>query len=389
MDWIKPDYDGGSIVNLAASLLQIFDIEPPSPPCKHIDPQWLGGGRGVVLLLCDALGRQQLDAALQARHLPNLTRLIEEAAGGLQQLTSIFPSTTTAALTSITTAQPPAKHGIMGMYQWIDEVGSVCNMLQFVTLAEKPVPFSEDLVRSVPNIHQLLAARNIPSYAISSKAYEGTAFTGLLHQDAHYLGCVAQSDISHLLAQSFAQAGKRRSLHYVYWPMVDTIAHIYGPQSEPHLLELEFVDLMLGKVMAQCAAAGYNLVFTADHGQAALDPPRAIRVDQDLRGLLRHVPGGGRRAMYLSTDHKDAVRQVDALQVDGIEVIDSEDAIARGWFGGDCAPFRSRVGDLVVLTAADRQLLYDYDHGLSVYRGAHASLSAAEMLVPLLVKPCD
>ena len=389
MDWVEPDYDGGSIVNLSASLLQSFGVEPPSPACKHIEPQWLSGGRGTVLLLCDALGRLQLDEALQSRHLPNLARLVEEAAGGLQQLTSIFPSTTTAALTSINTARPPAEHGLMGMYQWIDEVGSVCNMLQFATLAEKPVFFSEELLRSGPNIHQLLASRDISSYVISSADFEGTAFTGLLHQGAHYSGCIAQSDISHLLAQSFTQAGDKRSLHYVYWPMVDTIAHHYGPLTEPYLLELEFVDFMLGKVMAQCAAAGYNLVFTADHGQTYMEPQQAVRVDEDLHGLLRHLPGGGRRALYLSTDDKNAVQQCNALQVEGIEIIDTEDAIARGWFGGDCGPYRSRVGDLIVLATAERQLLYDYGKGLTLWRGGHASLTAAEMLVPLLVRPCD
>ena len=199
MDWVEPDYDGGSIVNLSASLLQAFGVEPPNPPCARIDPEWLEYGPGIVLLVCDALGRLQVDAALQTGRLPNLARLVEESAGGLQELTSIFPSTTTAALTSINTARTPAQHGIMGMYQWIDEVGDVCNMLRFATVAKEPVFFSEDLVRSGPTVYELLAARGIPSYVISSRDFEGTAFTNLLHRGAQYLGNLSQSDISHLL----------------------------------------------------------------------------------------------------------------------------------------------------------------------------------------------
>ena len=389
MDWVEPDYAGGSIVNLSASLLQAFGAEPPNSPCGLIEPEWLAGGRGVVLVVCDALGRRQLHAALRTDRVPNLARLVEESAGGLQQLTSIFPSTTTAALTSINTARTPAQHGMMGMYQWIDEVGALCNMLQFATMADEPVPFSEELLRSGPTIYELLAARGAPSYVISSMDYEGTAFTNLLHQGAQYLGCLSQSDISHLLETSFEQAGGRRSFHYVYWPTVDTIAHAYGPLSEVHLLELEFVDLMLGKIMAHCAAAGYGLVFAADHGQAALEPERALRLNGDLRGLLRHHPGGGRRAMYLSADDREAVRENAALREHDVQVVDSEDAIARGWFGGDCGRYRTRVGDLIALTAGGRQLLYDFGKGITVYRGAHASLTADEMLVPLLVRPPD
>ncbi len=45
------------------------------------------------------------------------------------------------------------------------------------------------------------------------------------------------------------------------------------------------------------------------------------------------------------------------------------------------------MGDLIVLVLGDRQLLYDYGQGIIIHSGGHASLSADEMLVPLIVAP--
>ena len=46
------------------------------------------------------------------------------------------------------------------------------------------------------------------------------------------------------------------------------------------------------------------------------------------------------------------------------------------------------MGDLIVLALGDRQLLYDYGQGIIIiHSGGHASLSADEMLVPLIVAP--
>ena len=236
MNLVAPDYAGGSIVNLSASLLQAFGLKPPYPPCyeKLVPPELLAWAPGIVLLIYDALGLRQFETVLQSQRTPNLARLTEQAAGGLQHLTSIFPSTTSAALTSLNTARPPSEHGMLGMRQWLDELGVLGDMLRFRTVQEKPAVISEEFLRSGPTIHQRLAAHSVPSYVISSSQYKGTEFTRLLHQGAHY---------------------------------------------------------------------------------------------------------------------------------------------------------RSRVGDLIVLALGDRQLLYDYGQGIIIHSGGHASLSADEMLVPLIVAP--
>lgn len=386
---IPPDYAGGSIVNLSASLLQAFGIQPPNPPCRSelLAPELLADAPGVVLLVCDALGRHQFDQALASGRTPNLERLVTRAPGGVATLTSVFPTTTTSALPSLNTALTPAQHGMLGMRQWLEGIGALGDMLRFATVAEHPQPIDPVLIRSGPTLYERLNARGMPAVAISAKSHEGTGFTDLLHQGAQYLGYEGQSEIPHLLQASLERHRGQRCFHYVYWHLIDTLSHNYGPISEPCALEMEFVDLMLGKVMDNCARAGHTLLLTADHGQIALDPARALVLDQDFSRLLRYAPAGSRRACYLAAKDLAALRLHPLLQHEEILVIATEEALAQGWFGGDCGPYRSRLGDLILLPLGDRQLVYDYGQGIRPNCGGHAGPSAEEMLVPLVVAP--
>lgn len=389
MKLVPPDYAGGSIVNLAASLLQAFGVRPPNPPCRPqlLAPDLLATAPGVVLLVCDALGQSQLERMLASGRTPNLERLVAQAPDGVSTLTSVFPTTTTSALPSLCTALTPAQHGMLGMRQWLVEIGVLGDMLRFHTVAEQPQPIDPALIRSGPTLYGQLSACGIAAVAISAKVHEGTGFTDLLHEGAQYLGYEGQSEIPHLLQTSMEQHQGRRSFHYVYWPLVDTLSHIYGPQSEPCAVEMEFVDLLLGKIMDCCARAGHTLLLTADHGQIALDPARALIMGQDLGRLLRYLPGGGRRACYLAALDPATLRAHPLLQHEDLLVIPTDEAVAQGWFGGDCGRYRSRLGDFILLPADGCQLMYDYGQGIKPNQGGHAGLSAEEMLVPLIAVP--
>lgn len=389
MKLVPPDYGGGSIVNLAASLLQAFGIAPPNQPCRPelLPPALLAGAPGVVLLVCDALGRGQLEQVLASGRAPNLEKLVRGAPGGIATLTSVFPTTTTSALPSLCTALTPAQHGMLGMRQWLAELGALGDMLRFRTVAAAPQPIDAELIRRAPTLYEQLRARGFAAVAISAKAHEGTGFTNLLHEGAEYLGYETQSEIPYLLQASLARHRGQRSFHYVYWPMVDTLSHIYGPQSEPCALEMEFVDLLLGKVMDGCARTGHTLLLTADHGQTALDPDRALIMGPDLGRLLRYEPAGGRRACYLAALEGADLEGHPLLLHRDLRVLPTDEFVAAGWFGGDCGRFRSRLGDFILLPADGCQLIYDYGQGTYPNRGGHAGASAAEMLVPLVAVP--
>ncbi len=382
-----PDYGGGSIVNLAASVLDAFGAEPPTPPLRPelLPPEALGGRGGVVLLVIDALGHASLLSVLGDRA-PHLTRLAEETPGGLRRLTSIFPSTTSAALNSLATAEPPSVHGVLGHTLWLEEQGSMVNMLTLRPLGHDE-PLSEEAVRRVPTVYERLARAGVPSTLITDAAYEGAPFTNLIQEGARFLGHRSLSHLCHLLGQALDEAGGR-AFHSLYWPVIDTLSHLHGPDgaepSEACRLEMEFIDLMVGKVHALCREHGCTLLVTADHGQTRVDPDLAFPVEGALLEALGRPPGGGRRALYLEAADPERLLSDEGLRQATEPLLPADEAVAAGWFGGPCDGIRSRLGDVLALAGPGRQLLYDYGRGKTVHRGSHAGMTAEEMYVPLI-----
>ncbi|MDA0334044.1 MAG: alkaline phosphatase family protein [bacterium] len=389
---VMPDYDGGSIVNVAASILDAFGVASPSRPLRPelLPIDGLAGAGGTVLLVLDALGSAQLEAALRTDRVPHLTRLIAAAPRGLQRITSIFPSTTTAALNSLATACPPSLHGVLGHMLWFEEIGAVLNMLTLCPIGASQ-PIHEDVVRRVPTIYQRLAAAHVPSTLITDAAYEGTPFTNLLAEGARIAGYCGLSQIHYQLELAL-QAARKPGFYSLYWPLIDTLSHHHGPDhaatpSAACLAEMEFVDLMVGKVADLCRRFGCTLAVIADHGQVRLQPERAVELGPELCASLQRPPAGARRAPYLTGVDVTRVQAEPGLAGAVQLAIATDDAIDAGWFGGPCEGLTSRLGDTIVLAAEGVQFLYDYGRGTFAQSGSHSGMTNREMHVPLIVVP--
>ena len=100
-----PDYDGGGLVNLAATVLDLCGAWDPSylPPLRDLDPSLRDGVKQVVVILADGLGYDQLQRLAAAGEVPFLATILEQARSRdraqLIDATTIFPSTTAAAIT--------------------------------------------------------------------------------------------------------------------------------------------------------------------------------------------------------------------------------------------------------------------------------------------------
>ena len=94
-DPVLPDYGGACLDGLVPALL-----ERRSAPREWL-PAPVAGARQIVLLTLDGLGWEQLQA--RARLAPTMTSL------GGRFITTVAPSTTATALTSLTTGEPPAR----------------------------------------------------------------------------------------------------------------------------------------------------------------------------------------------------------------------------------------------------------------------------------------
>ena len=139
-----PDYRGLSIANLPASVCRWLGVEPlesAAPPLvSGLQEHWGRSFRNVVVLLLDGFGLDMLQRARQESQsdldLAVWQSLPESAL--LAPLTSVVPSTTAAALTSLWSGALPAEHGVIGYEVFLKEYSLIANMLRHT-----PASYSE------------------------------------------------------------------------------------------------------------------------------------------------------------------------------------------------------------------------------------------------------
>ena len=178
-----PDYAGGTIANVpatAASLLNVpFQGLPPLPAAQG-QPSAPGIKR-VVLFVIDAWGWNLL-----CRDRAELEQWVEKA-DIATQISSIFPSTTVAALSSLWTGSSPAQHGLVGLRLFMPEYGSITQFLKFtpafgsypdalIKAGMKPETFLH-----TPGFAQQLAQAGVETHAFKGRAIIDSALRSEEH----------------------------------------------------------------------------------------------------------------------------------------------------------------------------------------------------------------
>ncbi len=400
-DAVFPHYAGLSIANLAPTFASLLGIEPGGAPLW--DPLWepfRGRVDRVVFIILDALGYLQLREALDADPQASFQRLAQ--AGMLVPLTSVFPSTTSAATTTFATGRTPIEHGLLGYELFLREFSRASNMILLSGRGAKrsgelvDLGLNYDTFVPVPSVAQRLAVEGIPTFAMLPYTILDSGLSKLQYRGAQMVPYLNSADmwvgVRHLLT---ARPGP--ALVSVYWPGVDSAAHHYGPDTEMTRAEIRNLAYSLGRELLDdlppSARRRTLLVISADHGQMRSQPQDAVELARhpDLAQRLLFAPTGEARTAYLyarqgeKANVLDYVRQTLAEQ---FAAWDSDAAFASGLFGpaASASPeARSRLGDVVLVARGTYSLQVEGVHKPPAEMpGRHGALSPVEMLVPWL-----
>jgi hypothetical protein len=407
-DWVLPHYDGLSIANLPATIAALLSDAPLSPSEPSLPgalrplpgelwADWADGLRRVVLVILDALGYRKLQEMWASGEGQVFAKLAE--AGRLVPLTSIFPSTTDAALVSLGTGRPPAEHGWLAYEMYLRELGIAANAILLCPVWMRQSDLflrwglePETLV-PVPTLAQHLARDGILSRAVLDIFYQNSGFSQMLYRGfAEIRGHRHASDLWTRLRHLLAETRGQRTLVTAYWAGLDTLAHAYGPDTEPAEAEFRTVSHLLGQeFLARLPAEdreGTLLLITADHGQIRV-PRKQILIASEDPGLSQHllvpIVGESRAAfVYPRPGRAGAVREYLEREFPGwFVVLDSAEALEAGLMGRPIADETvARAGELLVLPRGNHAL---QRAPLQVpLVGRHGGLTQDEMLVPLI-----
>lgn len=396
--FVTPAYNGRSLVNLAASIVAGFGVEPPGTPILAIPElvEGLRSARKVVLFLIDALGYEFFRAHLEAK--PD--SVWHGLAESVYPLTSVFPSTTVAALTSLWTARPPLAHGLIAYELLLKDLGLTAKMIELTpSVSREP----EWLIRAglinpeefmpLPLISQVLAGAGAEVYGLMYGPYWRSGFTQLHLRDVKPLRYFTLTDLMVTLRDFLNDRVAGPFYLWVYWPGLDTLGHMYGVDLPRLRAEFEEVgrllrDLVLRELTAE-ARDGLILLVTGDHGMVSTPNESTLmaRSEPDLMRPLVFLPTGEGRAAFLYVrpgGEAEVYRYFSGRHPDRFIVWPGREALRAGLFGPGEPPDYTwdRVGDLVVVARGNAAIYW----GISPnqMQGRHGGVEFGEMVVPLI-----
>lgn len=379
----RPDYAGGSIVNLMSSIALACGCHDLAyPPLRDLELS--ERARNIVLLVIDGMGYNLLRSVRPSG-------VLREQLRG--RITSVFPSTTASAITTFLTGLAPQQHGLTGWNVHLRELGEVMAVLPFrprdpaarladpvaaaARIFDQPALFSRLSVEShvVVPAHVISSQYNL-RHCSATKSVAYTALAGLIQR---IVGIV--------------RGGDRRKYIYAYYPDLDRLAHDYGPSHSRVHAHLVRIGDSLNRLVNELQGTRTTLIVSADHGFVDTDP--GLRIDTNNHhelssNLVRPLCGESRVAYcYVAAERQRRFTSYVTSELRTQTLLSTSESLYRqGYFGlGNAHPeLTKRIGDFILIMK-DRYTIKDWlpNEKRYVHRGVHGGISEDELYVPCIV----
>ncbi len=359
-----PDYTR-SIMNVSSSILRHYGAATDKATLAELDEVLSARPRNVVLILVDALGDALVD-----RHLSAEARIVRDRRC---RITSVFPSTTVSATTSVLSGKTPLETGWLGWAQWFRK-----EQRTVITFLDTDFYTDEAIGHAV-------AAATIPYESIYDQIRKAAPDVSTAEIFPAFRTPAHDTFAKLLAAVKTACDEPGRHFVYAYWDKVDSLAHEFGPGSVEVNAMVRGIDAAYGAFVDQVEDAVVILI--ADHGQVDVCP---IVLDDypDLLALCERLPSIETRAaaFFVKAGQEEAFRTLfNHYFRDYFALYRSADLVKNNLFGEGLKhpEFDSFVGDFIAV--AIEHYFFAFRRFPGYFRGQHAGILKDEMLVPLVI----
>lgn len=381
--FLKPRYDSGGFAGIPNRIKEAFASQKYD---------------AVVLFFVDAFGWRFFERFQDA---PFLQRFAKH--GKIEKITSQFPSTTAAHVTTIHTGLNVGQSGVHEWYYYEPLVDRVIAPLLFSyadgakerdTLEKKVKP---EALYPQGRFYPELKSMGVASFNFGIRDHTPSRYGNVVMQGSEIVSFKTLSEALVNIGLTLKTQTQPAYIH-LYFDRIDGIAHEYGPNSPQVEAEIETFLLMMENFFDRVFGGSQRILFlmTADHGVCEVDPQTTVYLNTDWgfsgferfirtnkRGRLI-VPAGSARDMflYIKKGMEDEAREFLAKRLEGkADVVKTENLIVEGYFGQDVSTrFRERAGNLVILPYRYESVWwYEKDKFEMQFLGHHGGLTPQEM----------
>ena len=388
---ITPNYHGFGLANIMPTILSHYkakhnqNILAP----EVFDYELLRGAKTVVFLVIDGLGHYQLQHEWKTQDLHTHDALKE---GHMSIATSVLPSTTATAMTTLGVGVTPQEHGFLGYSSWLPEHKVIMQMLAWKPLWGKlRQKIQLRKMQPLPTMADRLHRAGVRCTNINRELFMHGSLSNMIRGNMDYVPYSTSADLFVQARKYLSRnAGKKRFLH-LYWDMFDHLSHVYGPNGAEAGEEIRMIDMLLHENILRRQWKDTVLVVTADHGHTTINPKQVLRLKKHPT-LVRNLaipPYGEPRFMQLKPKKgkQEAVYEYcEKAFGKHAHVLLQEEALALGLLGINkpAKHVSERLGDILLLPKKNYAFGGGPTQGMTQLIGQHGSISKEEMLVPLM-----
>ena len=362
----------------------------------------------VILFFIDGFGWRFFER--YADRYPFLKTML--AHGVVSKLTSQFPSTTAAHVTSMHTGLNVAQSGIYEWSYYEPLVDDMISPLLFSyagdkerdTLKRSPTPAEALYPRQT--FYQQLKTEGIRSYIFQSEAYTPSTYSDIVYRGATVIAYKTLAEALMRLSELLLAERAAHAYYFLYLDKIDAAGHHFGPDSRQFqqaidtfltLMEHLFYKKVIGKMRETL------FMLTADHGPIEVNPKTTFYLNKHVAGIEQYlqtnlkgkllVPAGSARDMFLHVKDEcidEAIRLLQKHLAGKAEVYKMQELLSQGFFGSQIpsTAFVSRVGNVVILPYAHETVWWFEEGRFDMhFFGHHGGLTPEEMEIPFLLLP--
>lgn len=398
--FVKPLYDSYCFSRIPDTVLQLLTGTSQRPlPIDVVGGSWERPDV-VVLFLIDGFGWEFFDGF--ASKYPFLQQY--ESKGIASKITSQFPSTTAAHLTTINTG---LEVGESGIYEWFYYEPLVDRMIapllfsyagdhEINTLLESKINPAE--FYSKRTLYQKLNERGVKSYVMQHEGIAHSPYSKSMFNGAENLPFLQLRNGLQKVVEICQEPLDQPTYIYLYFGDIDAMGHRHG------ICSVQFADAVdyCWKMFEECFLGPIQgvdkqiaTILTADHGMVPVEPKRTLylnKVFPDITDSFKKnragvplVPAGSCRDFFLHIEDSQLLSLKKQLeqQFDGVaEIYLTEELIKKGFFGSQAPSelLMNRIGNLVILPYVDQSIWWFHKHRFEQhFCAAHGGLTHEEM----------
>ena len=236
----------------------------------------------INFILVDGLG---------SRNIENLDNILTQ--NQTDEIVSTFPSSTSVALGSVNFGSDPIENGLIGYYHFDKSENRLINTLNW--RGSENYLENKNFYSSQKTIWNTLNEKNIDFNIIQPKDLMNTSLSKHLYRGANQVGYESLDELHQIFTLPNIIDNQ---FNFLYYPVIDVAAHIYGTNSKEWLIEVEKFSEFLTQITK--SQTGRYTCLTADHGVINIEEKNKHKIKYDDSVKIY----GDQRAVYINGDIK-------------------------------------------------------------------------------------